>query len=347
MTVPGPDTRPTSRRAARADALLDVSTSPIRHARARRAARIATGFGGLLALTLVVGSVVAIASALTGPALAADAPLGAKAASGEQAAPLPAVAAAIPVPSLRAAEATADICELAGVAEALAAGDDATAIDRAGGGEAFRAAVVAGEADCVALDDASRLWVVVNKHRSFDPLAYRPSPVAMPDGVRSLSGGGLRADAAAALSAMAADARADGVGEIALESGFRSYRTQQGSYGRQVSARGVEGADLVSARPGHSEHQSGLAADVVACDGGCGTLDDLAATAQGEWIAANAWRYGWVVRYEADRTDITGYVPEPWHLRYVGPQLAQAYHDGGWTTLEEFFGLPAAPDYED
>ncbi|GAA1467355.1 M15 family metallopeptidase [Microbacterium thalassium] len=344
MTDPRPAASPTTRRAARADALLDVTASPVRHARARRASRIAAGFAAFVALTLVVGTGAAVAAALTGPALAADVRLGDEA--GDEPLPLPEVVQAIPVPSMTGEAATGDICALDGVADALAAGDDVAAIERAGGGEAFRAAVVSGGAACIRLDDAARLWVVVNKHRPYDPIDYRPASLALPGDVRSLEGGALRADAAAALDAMVAEARVDGVGEIALQSGFRSYQTQQGSYGRQVSARGVDGADLVSARPGYSEHQSGLAADVVACDGWCGTIDDLAATAQGDWIVDNAWRYGWIVRYEQGRTDVTGYVPEPWHLRYVGPQLAQAYHDGGWTTLEEFFGLPAAPHYD-
>jgi D-alanyl-D-alanine carboxypeptidase len=107
----------------------------------------------------------------------------------------------------------------------------------------------------------------------------------------------------------------------------------------------VEEADRSSARPGFSEHQSGLAGDVVGCDGSCGSLDDLAGTAQGQWIVAHAWEYGWITRYEDGYTPVTGYIPEPWHLRYIGPELARAYHDGGWHTLEEFFGLPAAPTY--
>ncbi len=77
----------------------------------------------------------------------------------------------------------------------------------------------------------------------------------------------------------------------------------------------------------------------------CGTLDDLAATAQGAWIAEHSWEFGWITRYEDGFTPITGYSPEPWHLRYIGPELARAYHEGGWHTLEEFFGLPAAPAY--
>ena len=75
------------------------------------------------------------------------------------------------------------------------------------------------------------------------------------------------------------------------------------------------------------------------CGDGCGTLDDLGATAQGQWIVEHAWEFGWITRYEDGFTPVTGYSPEPWHLRYIGPELARAYHDGGWHTLEDFFGL--------
>lgn len=61
--------------------------------------------------------------------------------------------------------------------------------------------------------------------------------------------------------------------------------------------------------------------------------------------ARHAWEYGFITRYTEGRTDVTGYEPEAWHLRYIGPELAKAYHDGGYTTLEEFFGLPPAPTY--
>ena len=84
----------------------------------------------------------------------------------------------------------------------------------------------------------------------------------------------------------------------------------------------------------------------MACDAGCGGLDGFGATRQSEWVAAHAWEYGFIVRYEQVGTPVTGYAPEPWHLRYVGTELAAAYHEGGFHTLEEFFGLPAAPDYE-
>ena len=64
-----------------------------------------------------------------------------------------------------------------------------------------------------------------------------------------------------------------------------------------------------------------------------------------QWLAAHSWEFGWIARYEDGHTQTTGYRPEPWHLRYVGCELARAYHDGNWHTLEDFFALPAAPGY--
>ncbi|MDE0545117.1 M15 family metallopeptidase [Microbacterium sp. C7(2022)] len=334
-----------SRREARATALLAAEVAPVRHARARRAARIGMGFGAVAIATLLVGSAVAVTAALTGPAIAHDQVLDAVGARATL--PMPEEAEQIPAPDSAAVAAASDPCAVEGVTGLIDDGDDDRAIAAAGGGEAVRAAIADGGAACFALDDPTRVWTIINKVHAFDPVDYSPSPLTSSLGVRNLSGGSLRADAAAALAEMADAIAADGAGEIALHSGYRSYTTQQGSYGRQVASRGVEGADLVSARPGHSEHQSGLAADVVACNGGCGSIDDLAATAQGEWIAANSWEYGWIVRYEEGHTEVSGYLPEPWHLRYIGTELAQAYHDGDFHTLEDFFALEPAPDYVD
>jgi D-alanyl-D-alanine carboxypeptidase len=69
------------------------------------------------------------------------------------------------------------------------------------------------------------------------------------------------------------------------------------------------------------------------------------ATAAGKFVAANAWEYGFVVRYPEGKEAVTGYIWEPWHLRYVGKDLSTAMHNSGITTMEEFFGLPAAPGY--
>ncbi|UYK39768.1 M15 family metallopeptidase [Microbacterium terricola] len=324
-----------------------------RHRRMRRGVRAARAAGLMVVGILLVGGSAAVTMALTGGPVEAGLQLTPWTTS--TAAPVgpdlaqPATVRVLPAPRIEAApqsgqaEPGADICEQPGVRDALDAGDDAAVIEAAGGAAAFRDAVAGGKADCISLGDPERIWLVVNKTRPYDPLDHRPADLTAVSGVRNLAGGFLRADAGTALTAMVTAARS--VGELAMESGYRSFATQTATYAGQVSARGAEHADLVSARPGYSEHQSGLTLDVVACNGGCGTLDDLAGTPQGEWVAAHAWEYGWIVRYEADRTGITGYLPEPWHLRYIGTDLAAEYHEGGWHTLEEFFGLPAAPDY--
>ena len=342
-----------TRRAAKTAQLMAPPAPPARHARAARTARPGIVAGLAVIVSLVLASTATVTAALSGPALygvaegrvAASTTAESPPPSAQVSVPLPASVEALPAPTIESAPAAIELCSIPAFANALAAGDDAAAIAAAGGADVFRTAIAEGTAPCVALDDPARVWVVLNKTRPNAPLDYRPAALAMPDGVRSIEGGSLRADAAAALSAMAGASAAAGAGEIALQSGFRSYETQQTTYGSQADAQGVEEADLTSARPGFSEHQSGLAGDIVACAGGCGTLDDLAATAQGQWIVAHSWEYGWVTRYEDGYTPITGYSPEPWHLRYIGPELARAYHDGGWHTLEEFFGLPAAPTY--
>ena len=302
-----------------------VAGSSPAHARRRRAGRIATVFAVVGTAALVFGSAVAVTAAVTAPP----------------------VTESLPSPVVAPEVTGDDICASADLTAALDARDTAAAVAAAGGAESFRSAVAAGTAPCVRLDDPTFEWVVVNKSRPYDPVDYRPADLVAPDGVRNIPGTALRSAVSSALSALVADAAADGAGEIALLSGFRSYDTQVDTYSSHVNERGTDGADEISARPGHSEHQAGLAADVVACGaGGCGGLDDLAGTAQGDWVAEHAWEYGFIVRYEEGFTGVTGYVPEPWHLRYVGTDLARHYHEGGWHTLESFFGLPAAPDYD-
>lgn len=251
----------------------------------------------------------------------------------------------LPVPSVQAVPATASLCDDPAFTDALAAGDDGGAIAAAGGGESFRRAVATGLAPCVSLSDPTREWAVVNKQRPYDPIDWRPGDLVAPAGMRALEDTAMRTAAAEALTALASAARDAGAGEIAYLSAFRSYTTQQSTYAARVSVGGVAQADLESARPGFSEHQSGLAVDIVPCSGSCGTLDDVAGSPQGAWVREHAWEYGYITRYVEGRTDVTGYEPEAWHLRYIGPELAAAYHDGGYTTLEEFFGLPAAPSY--
>lgn len=259
---------------------------------------------------------------------------------------MPEPVAVVQVPTVKVgATVAADPCAEPAVLDALESADDAGVIAGFGGGENFRAAVVAGNAPCISLSDPTRLWVVVNKGRPLDPVDYEPGALAEVPVQMTTPSGLVRSDVAVAVGEMADAASAAGVGRLGANNGYRSYSLQVTTYDAHVRTQGQADADAGSARPGFSEHQTGLALDVVACDAACGGLDGFGGTGQSDWVAANAWQYGFVVRYEDGGTPVTGYAPEPWHLRYVGVELAAAYHDGGFHTLEQFFGLPAAPDY--
>lgn len=188
-----------------------------------------------------------------------------------------------------------------------------------------------------AIDDPASITVVANKTRPLRPKTYAPGDlVAVGGGQR------LRSEAAAALKQLIAGAAAAGY-TINPLSGYRSYSTQVSVYNREVQNYGQAVADTQSARPGTSEHQTGLAIDVGG--GGCGIEDCFGNTAEGKWVAAHAHSYGFIIRYPQGKMAITGYRYEPWHLRYVGASTAQDMHAKGILTLEEYFGLPAAPNY--
>lgn len=233
------------------------------------------------------------------------------------------------------------------VASAIESGDSEAVVVAAGGGAAFRDAVVSGQADdCIALDHPAWEWVVVNKRRPIVPEDFAPDVVE--PATYSPIGAHLAPQAAEALDEMTRAAQEAGAGDIGLESGYRSYEAQVEAHEAQIAARGSEtAADETSARPGYSEHQLGLAADLVACEAGtCGSIYEFEGTSQQQWIAENAAEYGWIVRYTGTETGTTGYESEPWHLRFVGVELATAYVEGAYDTFEDFWGLPAAPDYD-
>lgn len=186
-------------------------------------------------------------------------------------------------------------------------------------------------------DDVSSIWVVVNKQRPLNPKTYAPTDLV------SVGGGQqMRQEAAIALSKLITAAKAEGL-TISPLSGYRSYSTQVSVYNAEVKNYGQAVADSESARPGTSEHQTGLAIDVGG--GGCGIEDCFGSTSEGKWLAANAYKYGFIIRYTTEKQAVTGYRAEPWHIRYIGTDLSQEMKKQGVTTLEEFFGLPAAPDY--
>lgn len=127
------------------------------------------------------------------------------------------------------------------------------------------------------------------------------------------------------------DAAAQGL-NIWLSSGFRSYDYQNQIYNNYVARDGQAAADTYSARPGHSEHQSGLAIDVNQID------DSFIGTPEAIWLENHCHEYGFILRYPQGKQDITGYKYESWHIRYVGTDMSYPIHDSG-LTLEEYFGI--------
>ena len=185
------------------------------------------------------------------------------------------------------------------------------------------------------IDDPASLQVVVNKLRPINPPEFTP-PDLRAVNVAHTWEPQLRDAAATAVESMFAAARDEAGLALASNSAYRSYSAQ---------ARIYDGNDALTARPGYSEHQTGLAIDIGAESGRCSLSACFADTAEGQWLAANAYRFGFVLRYPNGATGITGYDFEPWHYRYVGTEVATAMRDRGVGTLEEFFGLPPAPSY--
>lgn len=187
--------------------------------------------------------------------------------------------------------------------------------------------------------DPASSWVVVNKALPLVPADWAPTDLVV------VAGYEVRPALQEPLTAMLAAAAADGVA-LELRSGFRSAAYQEGVHAGWAARVGQARADEVSARAGHSEHQTGLAVDV-----GSGSRPEcdfeacFDETAEGRWVAARATEFGFVVRYTAENQAVTGYAPEGWHLRWTGTELLTELDRQGLTTLEELFGLPGGPDY--
>jgi len=198
------------------------------------------------------------------------------------------------------------------------------------------------------LTDPASPWLVVNKKRILSPATYAPTDLTTPATQLKSAGTStdmqVRAETARALESMIAAAKNENI-NLMLASGYRSYNTQNTIYNSEVRAYGQATADKESARPGHSEHQTGWAADVGATNRKCELQACFADSAEGKWLAANAHSFGFIIRYPKDKTAVTGYTYEPWHVRYVGTDLSNQMYKENIETLEEFFNLPAAPDY--
>ena len=150
----------------------------------------------------------------------------------------------------------------------------------------------------------------------------------------SYAPGDLTAECSAAFREMQKGAARSGI-DLYIVSGYRSYYLQQSIYSRYCARDGRAEADTYSARPGHSEHQSGLAMDLNSL------YASFAYTAEGRWLAANAYKYGFIIRYPKGKQSVTGYVYEPWHVRYLGKELAADVYSSG-LCLEEYFGITSS-----
>ena len=136
-----------------------------------------------------------------------------------------------------------------------------------------------------------------------------------------------------AFNKMRADASSIGL-NIYIASGYRPYVGQESIYNRYIKRDGKEAADTYSARPGYSEHQTSYSFDLNSI------TDSFIKTKEGLWVNDNAYLYGFIIRFPKGKDRITGYKYEPWHLRYVGYDLAKKlYNNGDWISLEEYFGV--------
>lgn len=191
----------------------------------------------------------------------------------------------------------------------------------------------------VVVDNPESLQVYVNKQRKL-PDGYEPRDLVVPDVsfsfTETLPKKKMRKEAAEALEQLfiASD---NAQLNLVAASGYRSYDRQKQIYESNVAVNGQEHADKFSAKPGTSEHQTGLAMDVTSAEVAFALEQTFKQTAEGTWLAENAHKFGFIIRYPEGKSDITGYSYEPWHIRYVGKPVAKEIYEKN-ITLEEYFG---------
>lgn len=194
--------------------------------------------------------------------------------------------------------------------------------------------------------DPTSYTVLVNREYPM-PEDYVPQDLTIPNVSYSYSGiyekSYMRSVAASAIEKMFAEAKKKKKFELKVVSAYRSYSRQKTIYENNVSTRGEEKTRMVSAQPGCSEHQTGLAVDVSSDTVGCAIDESFASCPEGKWIAKNCQNFGFIIRYPKGKSDVTGYSYEPWHLRYVGINLAQYIHKKK-ITLEEYYNTTTVED---
>lgn len=187
--------------------------------------------------------------------------------------------------------------------------------------------------DTIQQDDGDKL-ILVNKLHTLSS-DYEPTDMVAVDGSLSTNQGlYFKREAYDAYLKMLSDAKNQGI-SFMICSTYRSYQTQDSIYHNYVSMYGADYANTISAYPGRSEHQTGWAVDITSASMGYGLAQNFIEYPEGIWISNHCSEYGFIVRYPKDKTNITGYSYEPWHLRYVGVDVAKEITEKG-LTLEEY-----------
>ena len=191
--------------------------------------------------------------------------------------------------------------------------------------------------DIVETPNTNSLLVLVNQNYRLDEF-YAPTdfvPVEVPVTPYSqVNTNYLRRDAADATELLFSKAQEAGY-ELTLRTGYISYSVQKSLYNQDVYEMGLEYADKFNSRPGHSEHQTGLAIDITTPSINNELSLEFADTEEGKWVLAHAHEYGFIIRYPENRESEVGYFYEPYHLRYVGVEVATEIFENNWT-LEDY-----------
>ncbi|WP_404324481.1 D-alanyl-D-alanine carboxypeptidase family protein [Cytobacillus firmus] len=191
------------------------------------------------------------------------------------------------------------------------------------------------------IQNPENVLALVNKQFSL-PDGYEPLQLVIPEvafsfGKLDLEKSYMRQDAAKALENLFAGALNEEV-ELFAVSGYRSYARQSQVFEAEVNRVGKEKAVQAVAIPGNSEHQTGLSMDISSRSANLELSEKFGETNEGKWLAENAHRYGFILRYPEGKETITGYQYEPWHFRYVGYEAAKVIYEKKWT-LEEYFNI--------
>lgn len=190
------------------------------------------------------------------------------------------------------------------------------------------------------------IWAIVSKTHEIS-VDYIPDSLKIPDVStrtdKSNEERSVRSDIELSLKKMFEDASI-AKNLLMIGSGYRSANLQAVYFNSLAKSVGEEVANQSIARPGQSEHQTGLAVDISAVSRNCYLDTCFATTNEGRWLADNSYKYGFILRYPEDKVDITGYQYEPWHFRYVGIDLATALHDSDLTLDEAWPYLKTARD---